>query len=307
VRAVRIDRFGGPEVLQLRDVPLPAPGQREVLVRIVAASINPVDIKVRRGEPRYVQGAVLPLTIGRDFSGVVEQVGSGLTGFQPGDHVVGVSVRTVEGSYAEAIAISADLVARKPRHISHADAAASALTGLTAMAALTDGGRVRAGETVFIHGASGGVGTMALQLARMVGASTIASCSAAKADRVRRLGADLVVSYGQGIPACDIILDLVGDLDAAIAGSLRTGGRLICMASSLTGSAYAQAPAEPRVAALKPKVGRNAAALSRLVEVIEAGGLRAPAVQLVPLAEAAHAHAMIEARANDGKIVLQIS
>jgi len=306
VRAVRIDSFGGPEVLRLRDIPAPVPGEREVLVRILAASVNPVDIKVRRGEARYVQGAVLPLTVGRDFSGVIERVGFGITVFQPGDRVVGVSVRTVEGAYAEAIAISAELVARKPSHLSHADAAASALTGLTAMAALTDGGEVRAGHTVFIHGASGGVGAMALQLARMAGASTIASCSPAKVDHVRRLGADLVVSYGQGVPACDLILDLVGDLDAAIAGDLRTGGRLICMASSLTGSAYSQDFAGPRVSALKPKVGRNASALSRLVEVIEAGKLRAPAVQLMALAEASRAHAMIEARTNDGKIVLQI-
>ena len=196
MKAVLFDKHGGPEVLHLADVPDPVAGPGEVVVDIHAASVNAADYKVRLGGGAYSSSGVkFPHILGRDFSGVVSAVGPGVTDLRVGDAVFGVSDQGIEGAYAEKIAIKAAIVAKKPATLGHAEAAAMALTSLTAIWALEDTAKLKAGETILIQGGAGGVAGFAIQLAKHIGATVITTASARNHDYVRRLGADRVIDY----------------------------------------------------------------------------------------------------------------
>ena len=190
MKAAFIEKFGGPEVLQYGDLPDPVAGPGEVVVDVAAASVNGADWKVRAG--RYGQ-AKFPLVLGRDFSGTVAAAGPGVDDLKIGDAVFGVLEAGREGAYAEKLAIRAAIIAKKPAALSHVDAAALALTGLTAIVSIETTLQLKRGEKILIQGGAGGVASFAIQLAKHIGAYVIATTSAANVDYVRGLGVDEVI------------------------------------------------------------------------------------------------------------------
>ena len=306
MKAAYFMRFGGPEVLQYGDIPDPVAKPGQVLVDIHAASVNAADWKLRQGQYASVTG--FPYVPGRDFSGVVRALGDGVRDFAVGDAVFGVCDVGHDGAYAERIAIHAAIVARKPARLSHVEAAALALTGLTALVSIEDTLRLQPGETILIQGGAGGVAGFAIQLAKHLGARVITTASAANLDYVRGLGADQVIDYKaqdftQVVSGCDAVFDTVGgDVATRSFAVLRPGGRAAFIAS---GNA---APASPRpdVASLRPKVSRDRPHLERVVELVTKGVVRVPEITTYPLAEAAAAHAVSEARHLRGKLVFKV-
>src|SRR5215831_13760428 len=193
MKAAFIERHGGPEVLKFGDMPDPVAGPGEVVVDIIAASVNGADWKVREGKSGQL--AHFPYILGRDFSGVVAAVGDGDTDLRVGDEVFAVCDVGQEGAYAEKIAIKASIVAKKPASLSHVDAAALALAGLTAICSVEDTLKLKAGETILIQGGAGGVAAFAIQLAKHIGARVITTGRAANPAYLRAIGADEIIDY----------------------------------------------------------------------------------------------------------------
>src|SRR6201985_619612 len=213
MKAAFIKRHGGPEVLEYGDMPDPVAAPGQVLVDIVAASVNGADWKVREGTSNPVSR--FPYILGRDFSGVVAALGDGVTDLHVGDEVFGVCDVGQEGAYAEKIAIKAAIVAKKTDRLSHVDAAALALTGLTAICTIEDTLKLKAGETILIQGGAGGVASFAIQLAKHLGARVITTASASNLDYVRKIGADEIIDYNavdftKAASGCDAVFDTVG-------------------------------------------------------------------------------------------------
>jgi NADPH:quinone reductase-like Zn-dependent oxidoreductase len=287
-------------------VPDPVASPGEVLVDIHAASVNAADWKMRAGQ--YPTKVALPHIPGRDFSGVVAAVGEGTRDFSPGDAVFGVCELPAEGAYAEKIATRQEIVARKPERFSHVECAAVALAGVTAVVSIEDTLKLRAGETILIHGGAGGVAGFAIQLAKHVGARVISTASAANHDYVRKLGADVVIDYRaqdftQLVSGCDAVFDTVGgDVTARSFAVLKPGGRLASVAAG------PRPPASPRadVSALRPNVERKRRHLERVARLLAEGAVRLPEITLFSLSEAAAAHRVSEARHLRGKLVLQV-
>ncbi len=306
MKAVYFDKHGGPEVLTYGDLPDPVAGAGEIVVDVHAASVNGADWKVRSGA--YSKLNTFPHVPGRDFSGLVRAVGEGVEGFSIGDAVFGVCEVDREGAYAEQIAVKASIVARKPEHWTHEQAAAVALTGLTALVSIEDTLKLRAGETILIQGGAGGVAGFAIQLAKHLGAHVISTASTGNVEYVRSLGADRVIDYrtqdfAEVVKDCDAVFETVGgDVAARSFQVLKSGGRAAFIASG------AEAPASPRddVTAMRPMVGRDRAHLERIVELVEAAAVRFPEITVFELKEAARAHAVSEARHLRGKLVLKV-
>ena len=305
MKAVYIEQPGGPEVLQYGDQPDPSAGPGQIVVDAHAASVNGVDWRVRAGlygNPKY------PLILGRDFSGVVSALGQGVTDLRVGDPVFGVLEAGREGAYAEKIAIGAAIVAKKPAALSHVDAAALALTGLTALVSVEDTLKLKAGETILIQGGAGGVANFAIQLAKHIGARVITTASAANLSYLRDLGADQVIDYNttdftKTVRDCDAVFDTVGgDVATRSFAGLKSGGRAAFIASGPT------APQPPRadVTALRPAVGRDRAHLDRVAALYVAGVVRAPEVRVYELAQAGEALRVSEGRHFRGKLVLRV-
>ncbi len=305
MKAVYIEQFGGPEVLKYGDLPDPAAGPGQIVVDTHAASINGADWKVRAGhygQPKF------PLILGRDFSGVVSGLGAGVEDLRIGDEVFGVLEAGREGAYAEKVAIGAAIVAKKPSGLSHVDAAALALTGLTALCSVEDSLKLKSGETILIQGGAGGVASFAIQLAKHLGARVITTASAANLPYLRDLGADQVIDYNttdftKAVSNCDAVFDTVGgDVALRSFSVLKPGGRAAFIASG------AQPPKPDRsdVTALRPAVGRDRAHLDRVAKLYETGAVRAPIVTLYNLSEAAEALRISEARHFKGKLVLKV-
>src|SRR4051812_34245219 len=193
MKAVLLTAHGGPEMLRYGDAPDPVAGPDEIVVDVHAASVNAADYKVRLGS--YESKLRFPYILGRDFSGLVSALGAGVTDLAVGEAVFGVMDAGIEGCYAEKVAIKAALVAKKPPQLGHAEAAAMALTSLTAIWALEDTARLKRGETILIQGGAGGVAGFAIQLARHIGATVVTTASARNHDYVGKLGADRVIDY----------------------------------------------------------------------------------------------------------------
>jgi NADPH:quinone reductase-like Zn-dependent oxidoreductase len=308
MKAVLMDDYGGPEVLRLGAAPDPVAGPGEILVEIHAASVNAADWKVREGFRRDDVKLTFPHILGRDFSGVVRQVGPGVTDFAPGDDVFAVIDRGREGGYAEAFAIRAELAAGKPETMSHAEAAALALTGLTALVALEDAAKLRNGETVLIHGGAGGVGSFAVQYAHHVGARVIVTARAVNHDYLRDLGAHEVIDYTshdftEAASACDVVFDTIGgEVHARSFAVLKPGGRLVHIAAAPAGFT---APRDD-VTVTRPHVGRDRAHLERILELAAEGAVRPPEIKRMPLAEAAAAQELSKTGHVRGKIVFEV-
>jgi len=305
MKAMLLTNHGGPDMLRYGEAPDPAAGPGEVVVDIHAASVNGADPKVRRGKGRY-QLDKFPHILGRDFSGVVSQVGAGVTDFKIGDAVFGVLDAGHEGTYAEKLAISAAIIARKPASLSHAEAAALGLVSLTALTAIEDTAKLKAGETILIQGGAGGVAGFAIELAKHIGATVITTASARNHDYVRGLGADRVIDYNTqdftGIgPICDVVFDTVGGekVRADSYKVLKPGGRLVWISP-------AEGPVRADVTTLKPDVKRDRAHLERMLALLAAKAIQPPAITHFKLADAAKAHEISEGRHLQGKLVFDV-
>src|SRR5580692_604793 len=305
MKAAYIEQFGGPEVLQYGDLPDPVAAAGQVVVDVAAASVNGADWRVRAGQ--YGQ-ATLPLVLGRDFSGSVAALGTGVDDLKIGDAVFGVLEAGREGAYAEKLAINAAIVAKKPDGLSHIDAAALALTGLTAVISIETTLKLERGETILIQGGAGGVASFAIQLAKHIGARVISTTSAANLDYVHGLGADEVIDYNSQdftcvVSGCDAVFDTVGgEVAQKSFAVLRSGGRAAFIASG----PQAPTPERSDVTSLRPAVGRSRPPLERVGQLVSGGAVRPPEIKLFPLAQATEAHRISEGRHFRGKLVFQV-
>src|SRR5262245_10687851 len=235
MKAAYIEKNGGPEVFKYGDLPDPKAGAGEIVVDIVAATVNGADWKVRNGD--YGTSLKFPYVLGRDFSGTVGAVGEGVTDFKVGDEVFAVLPPGQEGTYAEKVAIKAEYVAKKPAGLSHVDAAALGLIGLTAINSVDDTLKLKRGETILIQGGAGGVASFAIQFAKSIGARVISTASTANVDYVRSLGADQVIDYNKEDftklgQVCDAVFETVGgEVAAKSYDVLKPGGRAAFIAS----------------------------------------------------------------------------
>lgn len=310
MRAISQHRFGEPTVLELVDAPTPVPLPSEVLVRVHAAGVNPVDAMVRSGgfpllgEP--------PFILGWDVSGVVEEVVPGVTRFEVGDEVYGMPFFPRPGNaYAEYVAVPSRQLARKPATIDHVHAAALPLVGLTAWQALVDTAQVQEGQRVLIHAGGGGVGHLAVQIAKARGAHVIATASAAKHDFVRTLGADEVIDYRNAdfvevVADLDVVLDTVGGpIGKRSISVLRPGGLLVTIVDRTDASLRAATiDAGRRFAGVT--VEPDYVGLEALARLVDEGRLQPFVEHAVPFEKAAEAHELIESGRTQGKIVLSL-
>jgi len=313
MRAAVIHRFGPASVLELAELPVPVPGEGQVLVEVHAAAVNPIDWKIREGWMRQRYGEQFPMVLGFDAAGAVSAVGPGVSGLSPGDAVYARSDIGPGGCYAEYALLNADTVARKPRSMNQVEAAAVPLAALTALNGLRDAARLQPGDTVLVNGASGGVGCYAVQIARRLGAEVVAVCSGRNAELARELGASEVIDYTQHDPLAGrqryrLIYDAVGTLDFE-----RARGRLDEQGIYLT-----LVPAEG-IKFLLPGQGEpapgggyflvwqpRAADLALLADWADAGQLRSVIDSCGPLADVRAAHERSETGHARGKIVLQL-
>jgi NADPH:quinone reductase-like Zn-dependent oxidoreductase len=307
MKAAYIEQFGGPEVLQYGDLPDPVPAAGEVVVDVHAATVNAADWKFRSGEYTRHANVKFPQIPGRDFSGVVSAVGAGAD-LKVGDAVFGVIAAGKEGTYCEKIAIAANIVAKKPDGLSHINAAALALTGLTAVNSVEDTLHLKRGEKILIQGGAGGVAGFAIQFAKHLGATVVTTTSAGNMAYVKSLGADEVIDYNaqnftRMVAGCDAVFDTVGgDVAKQSFAVLKPGGRAAFIASG----AEPPKPDRADVTALRPPVPRSRKAMERVAELWSAGAIKAPEVKLYKLSQAAEAHRMSEGRHFRGKLVFQV-
>jgi len=306
MRAVRQQALGGPEVLREVEVPRPEPGVSQVLVRVRAAGVNPTDW-AHRAFPIFLGPP--PFTLGWDVSGVVEATGFGVTLFQPGDEVFGMlPYPHGAGSHAEYVAAPTRAFASKPRNVDHVQAAALPLAALTAWQALNDTARLQAGQRVLIHAAAGGVGHLAVQIAKALGAYVIGTASAGNHDLVRGLGADEMIDYqatdfATAVSDVDLALDTVGgDYPARSLRTLKPGGRLISLRQ--VPPEVAEEAASLGVRAQVMLVEHDHGGLAAIADLVTEGKLRPVIAATFPLSEAAKAHELGQQRHVAGKLVL---
>jgi NADPH:quinone reductase-like Zn-dependent oxidoreductase len=310
MRAITQTSFGGPEVLTLTEAERPVPLPSEVLVRVRASGVNPIDAFVRSGA--FPLLGEPPFTLGWDVSGVVEEVVPGVTRFREGDEVFGMPFFPRPGNaYAEFVAVPSRQLAHKPAGITHAEAAALPLAGLTAWQALVDAAEVTEGTRVLVHGAGGGVGHLAVQIAKALGAHVIGTAGPAKQDFVRELGADEVIDhraadFTAAVSGADVVLDGVGgDYGRRSLEVLRPGGLLVTLVDRTDAELRAAAEAAGRRFA-GITVEPDHVGLEALAALVEKGALRPYLQETLPLAEAARAHEIVGSGVTRGKVVLTV-
>jgi NADPH:quinone reductase-like Zn-dependent oxidoreductase len=311
MRAVTQDAFGGPDVLYETRLPRPAPVPTEILVRVQAAGVNPVDWKTRAGKGAASTLGPPPFVLGWDVAGVVEELGYGVTRFAVGDVVLGMPRFPREaGAYAEYVAAPSRQFARVPAGMSPVEAAALPLAGLTAWQSLVDTAGVQAGQRVLVHAAAGGVGHLAVQIAKARGAHVIGTARAAKHDWLASLGVDEAIDYTavafeDVVSGVDVVLDLVGgETGERSLATLRPGGLLISVPSG--SASLAEHAAARGVRATGFMVEPDHVGLDALVALVADGALRTEVAEVVGLAEAGRAHAIGEQGRNRGKVVLEV-
>jgi len=308
MKAIRIHEFGGPDVLSIDEIPVPQPGKDEVLIKVHATSVNPVDWKIRAGLRKEKFPSKLPLTLGWDVSGVIEELGEKVSNFRKGDEVYGRPDPTKNGAYAEYIVVKANLLAIKPMSIGHTEAAAIPLAGLTAWQGLFDKGLLKEGQKVLIHAAAGGVGTYAVQFAKSKGAYVIGTASDRNIDFLKRLGADEVIDYNMEnfetvVNDIDLVLDTIGeDTQLKSIDVLKTGGRLI----STLAADYVKEAKEKGVVLIDFIAQSVPDQLAEIAQLIDSGKVKPIIDQVLPFTDAKKAHMSIEQGHTRGKIVLQV-
>lgn len=308
MRCVRIHGFGGPEVLSVEEVTAPHPAGGEVLVRVHAASVNPVDAKTRSGRYPRVQADQLPLVLGRDVAGEVVESGGGA-----GLPAVGTSVHAMlgwdRGGYADYAVVNGSELAPQPDGLDDAEAAAVPLAGLTAWQGLFDHGGLQAGQRVLIHGGAGGVGHFAVQFAKAAGAFVATTVSGDDLAFVRELGADQAIDYEadrfeERVKPVDVVFDLVGgDTQARSWGVLKPGGILV----STLGPPDEEAARAHGARGAGYMVQPNGLQLAEIDRLIADGRVRPVIGAVLPLPEAAIAHERLERHRLRGKLVLEVA
>lgn len=324
MRAIVIYRFGGPEELQLAEVPTPEPGAGEVLIRVVLAGVNPADWKCREGRLQPYFNYQFPFIVGFDAAGVVERVGESVTGYAVGDAVLTSSNqgRGEWGSYAEYLKSSTATVAKLPDGIDFAQGATIPTAGATAWGAIHDVGAVQAGQKVLINGGSGSVGMFAIQLAKAAGCEVAATCGPANLDFVKSLGADRVIDYrGENVleataawaPAgVDLLLDAVGlgSLPPDATRVIRPGGALVAIATLIQDIAgFDAALAKSRDVRLLSNMAAAARIPEHLRAVVDAvaqGRVKTPPYEILPLEQAGEAHRRVADGHVRGKLLLRV-
>ncbi len=331
MRAARITAYGGPEVFSVADdAPEPVAGKGEVLVDVYASSVNPIDCKIRQGSLRAALRYPLPRTLGMDLSGVVAAVGEGVERWQVGDEVIASPGPKTPGTYAERTVVKAGELGRKPKNLTHGEAASLPLAFLTAWQALVDTSDLKAGERLLVQAGAGGVGTLAIQVGKHLGAFVVTTCSAANAELVKGLGADQVIDYrneawDQVATDVDVVLDALGLAEARKARKiLRKGGRIVgisvglpdrvkkvgpvlgllgtgvAMACNIVGSRMHGVPS--RFITRRP----DGSQLDLLADLCEQGVIRPVIDTVYPLAQIADAHRHSDSGRARGKIVIAV-
>ncbi len=305
MKLVRIHAFGDSSVLTTDDLPDPAPEADEVVIRIHAAGINPVDFKIREGDYPPVDASQLPVGMGRDVSGTVARVGTDVQSLHEGDAVYAMAA-TGRGTYGDYVAVKATDVAAKPRSLDHIHAAAVPLAALTAWQGLFDHGHLESGQRVLIHGASGGVGHFAVQFARHVGAHAIVTAREEDAAFLHELGAEQVIDYRQqtfetAVQEVDLVYDLVGgDTQQRSFGVLKAGGILV----STLGQPSQDRAHRQHVRATRYTVQPNASQLAHIGELIDDGQVRVVVQKTFDMTDAAAAQDYLRSEHIQGKVVL---
>jgi NADPH:quinone reductase-like Zn-dependent oxidoreductase len=309
MRAVRQDTLGGTEVLQLVETTRPTPNATEILVEVRAAGVNPIDWKIRQDGYWLTP----PFGLGWDVSGVVAAVGPGETRFTVGDEVFGLpSFPAPGGGYAEYVVAPSRHFARKPTSLDHVAAAALPMAGSTAWQALVDVAKLREGQRVLIHAAAGGVGHLAVQIAKSLGAHVIGTATAAKHEVLRSLGADELVDYTAGdfvevVRNVDVVLDLIGgDYEDRSLRTLRQGGLYLGITNPLAVESIAAKAAAVGVRGATVNVAPDHVVLAELARLADEGELRPLLAETFPLAEVAKAHELGAGNHTTGKIVLTV-
>ncbi len=307
IKAIRLQAYGGPETLKLDEIEAPTPGPGQVLVKVEAASVNPLDWKIRQGFMQSFMPLDLPAVLGCDLAGTVEALGEGVDGFKVGDAVYALRGRS--GAYAQKAVVDVAKLALKPASASFTQAAAMPVAALTAWQALFDLGELKAGERVLIHAGAGGVGGFAIQFAHNQGAYVITTASAANEAYVRGLGADEVIdhratAFETAVSDIDLVIDLIGgDTQERSWGVLKPGGRMVSAAG---------APDPARAAAIGG-VGRRITVedrgdqLAQIAQLYDDGKVTVTIAQTYPLAEAAAAQESVKGGRTRGKIVLTVA
>ncbi|MDQ6902297.1 MAG: NADP-dependent oxidoreductase [Bacteroidota bacterium] len=308
MKAIQMHEFGGPEVLKIEEVPRPAPMADEVLIKVFASGVNPVDTKIRAGHVQQMFPVKLPLIPGWDFAGEIEQVGAAVKNFKPGDEVYGRPDLDKNGTYAEFVVVKANLIAPKPKSLGYEKAAGVPLAGVTAWQALFDHGNLQPGQKVLIHAASGGVGTFAVQFARWKGAYVIGTCSEENVDTVKKLGADKVIDYKkvkfeEKLKNLDLVIDLVGgDTQKRSIKVLKKGGTLVT-----TVAPEMQEEAKAKNIKLVGFMAKSTPAdLEQIAQLIDSGKVQPVISKILPLEQAAEAHRLVEDGHTPGKVILKV-
>jgi len=309
MKAVRIHSYGGSDVLSYEDAPRPTPGDSEVLIRVHATSVNPFDCAVRAGYMASYFSHTLPLILGTDASGVIEAVGLGVTAFKPGDIVYSRAGVIRDGANAEYVVVPATDVAIKPQSLDHIHAAALPHVSLTAWQALFELGDLTAGQTVLIHGAGGGVGHIAVQLAKGRGAKVIGTASR-NLDFVRELGVDEVVDYSvvpfeEVVRDVDVVIDTIGgDVQERSCMVLKPQGILVSVIQTPSDEMTARYGVRSAMVYSTPPIGK---VLTEVAALVDAGKVKPHVSTILPLAEIRQAHEMVEGRHTRGKVVLEVT
>lgn len=318
MRAVFYHEHGGPEVLTVGELPIPEPAADEVLVKVAAAGINPIDRRLRSGELSEYITRTFPVVPGWDLSGRIEKLGDNVSGWAKGDDVVGLAFTwsIQHGTNAEYATVSASSIAKKPPSLSFLQAGALPLVCLTAWQSLAEFGQLQAGQSVLIQAGSGGVGSVAIPIAKHLGATVYTTCSAKNKDYVKSLGADHVIDYGQenyvdyinehAPSGLDLVLEclLSDDTSKAAIGLVKDGGAVAYMNNE-----------PPEMAEIETRNIRaefihhrpDGESLGELMSLVEAGVIPVPTINSMPLEQAQQAHRLSEAGRTQGKLVLHIN
>ena len=309
MKAIVAHEYGGPEVLNYEDVPRPEPKENQILLRVIAAGVNPVDAMVRSGMFGKSAKDAFPLTPGADIAGIVEKVGSKVTRFKTGDPVFAYVSLEGGGGYAEyALAAERDAAA-KPKSLSYVEAAAVPIVALTAWQALIDTAKLGAGQTVLIHGGSGGVGSFAIQIAKASGAKVIATASTTNQDLLKQLGADVAIDYTKQkfedvAKDVDVVLDSVGeDTLARSYGVVKKGGFIVTLVARVDQAELDKHGIHGASLSVEP----NSNELVEIGKLIDQKKIKVIVSQTFPLSEAMKAHEQVATGHTRGKIVLKVA
>lgn len=309
MKAIRIHKYGGPDVLQYEDAPRPhVSAAGEVLVRVYAAGVNPVDCAIRAGRVQEIFSVSFPWTPGWDLSGVVEELGPDATKFNKGDEVFAIPDTTRNGAYAEYIVVRESDLALKPKSLHHIRAAAVPVAAITAWNALFDTAQLQPDQRVLIHGGAGGVGHFAVQLAKRKGAQVIATASAKNHELIHELGADEVIDYQAQkfedvARKIDIVLDSIGgDTQERSWKVLKKGGILVSIVQPPSEEKAKSVGARGAMVQSRP----DGAKLAEIAKIIDSGHLAPVINRILPLSEARRAHELSQSGHAHGKIVLRV-